>query len=124
MRFPINGLHRCAVLCCALSEVVIEQHWRGKVKRTVCELFWEEVAKVPKKSEVTAKRTAVRLLHQHHTVPLTSLGSPSNRDSQIQPHQRLPFRALFFIHTGARVPAVASSGIAAPDYRCPFTVFL
>jgi hypothetical protein len=34
------------------SEVLIEKHWRGKVKRTVCELFWEEVNKAPSKSEV------------------------------------------------------------------------
>jgi len=34
------------------GEVLIEKHWRNKVKRTVCELFWEEVNKASSRAEV------------------------------------------------------------------------
>jgi AP-3 complex subunit mu len=27
------------------GEVLIEKHWRGKVKRNICEVFWEEASK-------------------------------------------------------------------------------
>lgn len=36
------------------SEVLIEKHWLDQVKRSVCDLFWEEVVKAPSKSEVSA----------------------------------------------------------------------
>jgi len=36
----------------ATGEVLIEKHWRARVKRTVCEVFWEEVNKVSSKTEV------------------------------------------------------------------------
>jgi AP-3 complex subunit mu len=34
------------------GEVLIEKHWNGKVKRTVCEVFWEEVGKSTSRFEV------------------------------------------------------------------------
>mmetsp|Transcript_38226 Transcript_38226/g.75252 ORF Transcript_38226/g.75252 Transcript_38226/m.75252 type:complete len:415 (+) Transcript_38226:60-1304(+) len=34
------------------GEVLIEKHWSGRVKRNVTEIFWEELNKAPKRSEV------------------------------------------------------------------------
>lgn len=34
------------------SEVLIERHWKGRVKRTVCETFWELYQKAPSKFEL------------------------------------------------------------------------
>jgi hypothetical protein len=47
VRLPIS----CYLLC-VHSEVLLEKHWRGKMKRTICEVFWEEVNKVPNRFEV------------------------------------------------------------------------
>lgn len=34
------------------GEVLIEKHWQGKVKRSVCELFWEHVTKASSRAEL------------------------------------------------------------------------
>lgn len=40
------------VISSSSGEVMIEKHWRGVTPRTVCDYFWDEVAKYPSREEV------------------------------------------------------------------------
>lgn len=75
------------------SEVLIEKQWATRLKRSVCEIFWEETAKITNRMEVrrqAALRSTERLTRRLRRSPsvllsaLLSLSGPSNRlDKQI-----------------------------------------